>query len=173
MQDSELIAMLRETPEKGFAAVVKQYGGYVYTIAANQLRGTGTAEDIEETVSDVFVMLYQWMQTHDTAGANLRALLAVMAKRHSINRFYALTRQPVTDNIDTLLAEPQSSTPPDEQVALMETVRALGEPDSEIILRRYYFGQTSKEIGAALGMKPNTVDQRLSRALKKLREALS
>ena len=92
MQDSELIAMLRETPEKGFAAVVKQYGGYVYTIAANQLRGTGTAEDIEETVSDVFVMLYQWMQKHDTAGANLRALLAVMAKRHSINRFYALTR---------------------------------------------------------------------------------
>ena len=55
----------------------------------------------------------------------------------------------------------------------METVRALGEPDSEIILRRYYFGQTSKEIGAALGMKPNTVDQRLSRALKKLREVLS
>ena len=174
MQDSELLRLLQEAPEKGFAALIRQYGGYVYTIAANRLRGTGTAEDIEETVSDVFVQFYRWMQTHDVADADLRALLAVIAKRRSINRFNALTKQPAADSFETLLSEPQShETAPDEHVLLMEAVRSLGQPDSEIILRRYYFGQTSNEIGAALGMQPNTVDQRLSRGLKKLRECLS
>ena len=171
MQDSDLIALLQTDPERGFTALVRQYGGYVYTIVANKLRGTGTAEDIEETVSDVFAQFYTWMQSHDLAGTNLRALLAVIAKRHSINRFYALTRHPAAEPIDTLPTEPAAAAP-DEQILLIETVKSLGEPDSEIILRRYYFGQSSKEIGAALGMKPNTVDQRISRGLKKLREIL-
>ena len=174
MQDSELLAMLRDTPEAGLAAIMKQYTGYVYTIAANQLRDTGTQEDIEETVSDVFLTFYRWQQTHTTAGMHLRALLAVIAKRQSINRFYVLTRQPHTDAFEELLTEPHSKDiAPDERITLIQAVQSLGIPDSEIILRRYYFGQSSKEIGAALNMKPNTVDQRLSRGLKKLREILS
>ena len=174
MQDSELLALLRDTPEAGLAAIMKQYTGYVYTIAAIKLRGTGTAEDIEETVSDIFVTFYRWQQTHETAGTNLRALLAVIAKRQSINRFYALTRQPHTDSFEELLTEPHTDDQtPDEHILLMQAVQSLGIPDSEIILRRYYFGQSSKEIGAALDLKPNTVDQRLSRGLKKLREILS
>ena len=173
MQDSELFTLLRESPQQGFAAIMRQYTGYVYTIAANQLRNVGSAEDIEEAVSDVFVMLYQWLQTHDPAGTSLRALLAVIAKRHSINCYHRLTKQPPADSLEQLLTEPHSSGPaPDEQIALADAVKSLGEPDSEIILRRYYIGQTSKEIGAALGMKPNTVDQRISRGLKKLREML-
>ena len=174
MTDDALLAMLHDTPEKGFAAIVRQYSGYVYTIAANQLRGVASAEDIEEAVSDVFWMLCQWLQAHDTEQVGLRALLAVMAKRHSINRYYALTKQPAADSFEQLLCVPQSGeTPPDEQVMLMQAVQALGEPDSEIILRRYYFGQSSKEIGAALDLKPNTVDQKISRGLKKLRAMLN
>jgi len=174
MQDTELLAMLRKTPEAGLTAVMKQYTAYVYTIAAGHLRQAGTAEDIEETVSDVFVTFYRWQQTHDTAGINLRALLAVIAKRQSINRFYALTRHPTSEPIENLQnILPAYENSPDEQILLMQTVESLGNPDSEIILRRFYFGQSSKEIGTALDMKPNTVDKRLSRSLLKLREMLS
>ncbi len=173
MTDDVLLAMLRETPEQGFAAIVRQYGGYVYTIAASKLSGTGTVEDIEEAVSDVFVLFYKWMQTHETDSICLRAVLAVIAKRHCINRYYALMKHPAAESFETLLTEPRSSeTPPDTQVLLMQAVQQLGEPDSEIVLRRYYFGQSSKQIGAALGIKPNTVDQKLSRSLKKLREMM-
>lgn len=173
MQDSELLTLLRESPQKGFAAIMRQYSGYVRTIAANKLRGIGSTEDIEEAVSDVFVLFYRWLQSHDPADVSLRALLAVIAKRHSINCYYKLTKHPAADSFEELLTEPHGSEPlPDEQVALTEAVKSLGTPDSEIVLRRYYFGQSSKEIGEALGIKPNTVDQRLSRALKKLREMM-
>ena len=60
----------------------------------------------------------------------------------------------------------------EERRQLLETIRSLGEPDSQIIFRRYYFGQKSKEIAADLGMTPGAVDTRLSRALGKLRSML-
>lgn len=173
MTDDALTALLRDDLERGMAELVRQYSGYVYIIVKNRLLGVGVHEDIEEAVSDVFAMFYRWMQSHDTAGASPRALLAVMAKRHAVNQYYKLTRQPVCDSLETFLSEPAGrDAAPDEHVLLMQAVQALGEPDSEIVLRRFYFGQPSKEIGAALGLKPNTVDQRLSRALKKLRGAL-
>lgn len=170
MTDEALIALLRENPERGFPVLIRQYGGYVYTIVRNRLRDCAAPEDIEETVSDVFVQLWEWMQAHPKKALHLRAMLAVIAKRRSISRFRALTGQPACEPLDALLTEPQDNAPaPDESVQLIESVRALGEPESEIILRRYYFGQSSREIGDALGLLPNTVDQKLSRALKRLR----
>lgn len=169
MTDDALTALLREQPERGMEALIRTYSGYVYIIVKNKLLGVGTHEDIEETVSDVFVQFYRWMQQHEMSGS-IRPLLAVMAKRHAINRYYALTRQPLCDSYESLLTEPaDTAIAPEDSVMLMQTVKALGEPESEIVLRRYYFGQSSAEIGAALGLKPNTVDQKLSRSLKKLR----
>ena len=173
MTDEQLIRLLRDDPERGFAALIFAYSGYVCAIARSKLGGCGTEEDIEEAVSDVFLQFYQWMQAHPDADIRIRALLAVIAKRHCINRFYALTRQPLCDSFEHLLTEPADGSPaPDESVLLMQAVLALGEPESSILLRRYYFGQSSKEIGEALGMKPNTVDKKISRSLKKLREQL-
>lgn len=173
MSDEQLMKLLRDDPERGFAELVFTYSGYVCAIARNKLNSCGTEEDIEEAVSDVFVRFYRWMQAHPEEPVNIRAMLAVIAKRHCINRFYALTRQPVCDSFEHLLSEPADGRPaPDESVLLMQAVLALGEPESEIILRRFYFGQSSMEIGEALGMKPNTVDKKLSRSLKKLREQL-
>lgn len=170
MTDEELLTLLRQDPERGFPALIRQYGGYVYTIVRNRLISCAAPEDIEETVSDVFVQLWERMRTHPEEELHLRAMLAVIARRRSISRFHALTGQPECMPLDDLLTEPHDSTAaPDEAVQLIESVRALGEPESEIILRRYYFGQSSREIGAALGLRPNTVDQKLSRALKRLR----
>ena len=51
--------------------------------------------------------------------------------------------------------------------ALVNAINKLGEPDREIIIRKYYFRQSSKEISKAIHSKPNTVDSRVHRALKR------
>ena len=56
----------------------------------------------------------------------------------------------------------------DERRRLLEAVKDLGEPDSIIIIRRFYFGQRSKEIAKDLDMTVSAVDTRLSRAITKL-----
>lgn len=52
---------------------------------------------------------------------------------------------------------------------VLEAVRALGEPDTSILLRKYYFGESSKEIADAMGLTVSNVDTRTHRALNKLR----
>ena len=54
-----------------------------------------------------------------------------------------------------------------------ETVMSLGEPDSEIFVRRYKFDEKIKDISKAMGLNISTVKARLSRGKRKLRKMLS
>ena len=55
---------------------------------------------------------------------------------------------------------------------LIKEVKALGEPDSEILMRKFYFSQSSKEIAEELNMTVSNVDTRTHRAIVKLRNKL-
>ena len=55
---------------------------------------------------------------------------------------------------------------------VFRAVRALGQPDTEIIMRKYYLGQPSREIAAAMHMSVSRVDTRAHRAVARLREML-
>ena len=57
--------------------------------------------------------------------------------------------------------------------ALIAAINALGEPDREILIRRYYYEQKPKEIALAMDMSAKQVDNRLYQTKLKLREALS
>ena len=57
----------------------------------------------------------------------------------------------------------------EEARILIRSIRALGEPDSTIVLARYYYGLGSGEIGHMTGLSPPAVRMRLRRALQKLK----
>jgi RNA polymerase sigma-70 factor (ECF subfamily) len=57
-----------------------------------------------------------------------------------------------------------------EKSELIRRVKSLGEPDSTILICRYYFNMRTKEIAQRVGLKENAVDQRLRRALVKLKQ---
>ena len=56
---------------------------------------------------------------------------------------------------------------------VLDAVNSLGEPDSTIIMQKYYYGKSSYEIADMVGMKADAVRKRLSRVLKRLRDVLS
>ena len=55
---------------------------------------------------------------------------------------------------------------------LLEKIEELGEPDSAIIIQKYFYGQNANEIGRTVNMKPATVRMRCARAMKKLHSLL-
>ena len=57
-------------------------------------------------------------------------------------------------------------------ISLMDCIDSLGEPDSFIIMKKYYMDMDSKQIAAELAMKPSAVRMRCSRAASKLKELL-
>ena len=56
--------------------------------------------------------------------------------------------------------------------ALWEAVKALGEPDTSIIVYRYFYRRKAREIGGILNLSTGAVHKRSQRAEKKIREIL-
>ena len=56
-----------------------------------------------------------------------------------------------------------------QRMALLQAVKALPKPDREILLRKYYLGQSTAEVAKALRMSVSNVNTRTHRAIGKLR----
>ena len=54
--------------------------------------------------------------------------------------------------------------------AVFSAISSLQEPDSSILIRKFYLAESSKEIATALGLSVSTVDTRAHRALQKLKK---
>ncbi len=175
MFDSSLIKLIKTDAEKGMSALVEQYTGYVHTVVKNKIASVCSVEDIEETVSDVFVAFYRQIDNIDLEKGSLSAYLAIIAKRKAIDRFNASCKgAEIYADEDCLIEIPDSINIEDEAemkclcTRLIDEINSLGEPDSTIIYRKFYLGEGSKEIAGITGLTDDNVRKRLQRALRKL-----
>jgi RNA polymerase sigma-70 factor (ECF subfamily) len=180
--DDRILEKLARHPEKGLELLMNRYMGLVYTIVSDKLTSVCDKEDIEECVSEIFFELYQARDTIDTQKSSLKSFVALVAKRKAINRYYKImSRRQRLANLEGggFAGMDEASESPADQVAgketreaLIQSIQALGEPDCEIMVRKYYLGQSSKDIAATLRLKVNTVDKKVSRGLAKLKSLL-
>ena len=176
MEDSDLLHLLKSAPETGVAQFLAQYASMIYSIVSGRTREVASEEDIEECVSDIVFEIYQKVNTIDLEKGSLQAWTSVVARNRAVNLFKKKARERErtgpSENLEfqaCVIDAEQSVLNADERRRLLEAVKAIGEPDSSIIIRRFYFGQRSKEIAKDLDMTVSTVDTRLSRAITKLR----
>ena len=52
MTDSEIITLIRSSPEKGYRALVKIYGNYVYAVVMNRVSVTANLNCHKTATSD-------------------------------------------------------------------------------------------------------------------------
>lgn len=172
MTDKELTDLLKSNPQNGLAAVVGQYSAYVYKIVSIKLNTVCTIEDMEEAVSDVFLLFYRSGKRCGFDMRSIKSYLAVIARRHCANlynRRFTNSDDISFDEIADMLGEERDNA---LESVLCDAIKSLGSTDEEIFIRRYFFGQPVKDIAHELHMKPNTVDKRISRGLIKLKKIL-
>ncbi|HML69301.1 MAG TPA: sigma-70 family RNA polymerase sigma factor [Clostridia bacterium] len=163
--------LLRRDPERALSQMLGAYTGLVYHAAAAVL-GRSSHEEIEECVNDAFLVIYKSRDRLDFSQGSVKAYLCATARNLAINRLKK--REGAQEvSLDEFVSSPSEQTESAalrnlEAEELVNAVLALGEPDSKIILYRYYFDLPSKQIAKLLGTQPNTIDQRLRRALGKL-----
>jgi RNA polymerase sigma-70 factor (ECF subfamily) len=170
--------MYRENPQAALNETVNIYGGMVYKVVFSRLAQRFAREDIEEIVSDVFVQFYRNADKIDLQKGTVKAYISVIAKNLALRRAEQLNRRdeqiPLEDVSETVVdggAAGEFERTLNRRI-LLEAVKALGKPDSDIIIMKYFYGMKSREIGAALGIKTNTVDKKISRALERLRKTI-
>ncbi|MCR5600816.1 MAG: sigma-70 family RNA polymerase sigma factor [Ruminococcus sp.] len=181
MTSRELTALMKSSPVNCHKALVKEYGRYVYAIVYNKLRGCGTSEDIEECVSDVFAALFMQCEYDLSSENDLKYLIGTIAKRKAIDYFRSLSARGshISETDEDDMRELVSDFSVDERVdrselrrVLLDKIDELGEPDSTILIQKFYYNRNSKEIAESVSMTAAAVRQRCARAMDKLRTKL-
>ena len=179
MQDDELMNILKTDPNTGMTLLLAQYAGLVHSIVKHKLAGqTFCDADIEHCVADTFSEFYCDLDKFQKAAGSIRAWLCVIARNNAYDCLRRHKKEAGTLSLDAEgIAEPWDTTFSVEEALvtkefreeLLREIKALGEPDSTILLRKYYLSESSKEIAASLNLTVSAVDTRTHRAILKLR----
>ena len=116
-----------------------------------------------------------------TLQKGLQKCIAAAARNRAIDRYHRLSNDNKVISFDDEVTKQISSdedTEADVENAetaklLLEKIKMLGKPNSDIIIQKYYFGRNSFEIARILKMNPVTVRSSLRRSMKKLKKFLS
>lgn len=178
ISDSQLIFLLQKKPEAGLKKLNHLYGGLVYTIINGRLSNSLSEQDVEECTSDVLYEVYEKLEIINLEKGSLKGFIALTAKRRAIDHWRkAQIKGSILslDNENTLQLSANVDLQQELELAefktsLVHAITDLGHPDSEILIRKFYYNQRTKEIAKILHMKENTIDQRVKRSLEKLRK---
>jgi len=178
MEDRHIIKLLFARAESAIDALAKQFGTRLFAKASNIL---GDPRDAEESVSDTYLAL--WNAIPPQNPNPLAAYVYKVGRNIALKRLRTVTALQRCSAYDLSLEELAGCLP---DTALQDTLdaRELGRcidrfldtqsRESRIIfLRRYWFGDSIREIALALRMKEGTVSVRLNRTRNALKDYLN
>lgn len=166
-----LTQRLKRHDEDAFEEVMNKYLPLVSNIVYNIGRDRLSKEDMEETISDIFVIL--WNNTDKIIEGKLQGYLCRIARTKALDRL-SKHKKPQTLDIEELEIQSDFSMEVTAEIddvteILHELIDELHEPDREIMLRYYYYQQTAPIIAKILRMNKETVNSKLRRNKEKLR----
>ena len=131
-------------------------------------------------MGDVFSAVFISYDRNGKFDGDLKGFIGTIASRTAIQMYRKLVRHSDTVYLEDELNETADTERVEErternamQRTLLRLIKSLGEPDSDIILQKYYYNMNSNEIADKHSMSPASVRMRCSRALKKLKDLLS
>lgn len=174
MKDEKLIKLLKSNPEKGMKTLIDLYFPLVSRVIKGKLAPSFCAADIEGCIAETFSEFYLDINKFSSNSGNIRGWLCTIAKNNAtdyLRRYYK--QASFTEEADGDIADDFSLQGDFEdknrRELLIKAIKDLGHPDSEIIIRKYFFEQASKDIAKAMNLSVSNVDTRTHRAINKLR----
>jgi RNA polymerase sigma-70 factor (ECF subfamily) len=174
LEDSRIVLLLKNKPSDGLYEIINKYRSFVAAITGRILRGN--QQDVEECIDDTFLSVWKAAGDADNEIENLKGYLACTARNTAINRYRQLARLHVVDIDEIDVAEENDMLltfeNKDNSIALQELIAAMGQPDREIFIRKYFLFEKVKDIAAQTQLDEIQVKNRLYRGKQKLRRQL-
>lgn len=161
---SLLVSRIRAGQADAIGELYAQIGG---TLGALAQRLTGSRQDAEDVVHDVFLGLPEALKHYDERGqfdAWLRRVTARVALTRVRNRQRLRER-----GIESDVPHEPTALSLDDKLAVMTAVDALPDGLHTVIVLKMIEGYSHEEIAVLLGITPRASEQRLYRAVKTLR----
>lgn len=178
MADEEILNLILNREEKGLSFLAEKYEKLLIYIAAGILGSR--IRDVEECVNDTYLKFWNNAKTYDMAKASMATYLKVIIRNTAINRLRDLKRHEDKahneDFLDIAATYADSKQNIENKIEnkekaqhLSRIIASLKEKDKELILRKYFYVQSSKVIAEAMNMTVTAVDSRLSRLRVKMK----
>lgn len=178
MEDRKLICLIQQSPDKGIHKAMQLYGKAVNTICRSILQ---ECEDglVDEAVSDTFFKLWKNSQQFSLEkGFSLKSWLYSIARNTAIDirrkngyPLISLDEEMEQEPVSNIMVETEVQKKEVRQI-LHEVIEALGEPDSQVFLLKYFLYMKNKEIAAKLQISEKKTENILYRGKSKLKEML-
>ena len=177
MNDERMITAIKNRNEAAINEVITKYSKLLWSVAGAVLNNIGSTQDVEECVADAFIYLWEHPEKYNPQRGKLKTWLSIVVRTQAVNRYREISKRNTISVEDTdfiaQLGVVDNILESETRRTLLAAINALGEPDREILIRRYYYDQKPKEIAYALDMSVKQVDNRLYQTKLKLRELLS
>ena len=179
MDDQRIIELFFSRSEEAIAALSQKYGGACQRLASNIL---GSPRDAEECVNDTW--LGTWNAIPPERPRSLSAYIARITRNLSLDRYsYNMAGQrstALTQAFEELEPWLSTGTGNPEQVfdqrhfhaVMNDFLRALPKETRIFFLRRYWYGDSIREIADAFRVSEAKVKTSLFRTRQRLRETL-
>ena len=179
LDDSKIIALFYERSQQGITELSEKYGRLCMKIAVNILKST---EDAEECVNDAFLAV--WNTVPPENPSPLKTYLIRIVRNTAVKRYHKNTAVKRNSFYDTALSELEevlySDNNTEDDLDIKEITEAtnrflegISEENRVFFIRRYYFGDSVKDIAGMCGRAPHFVSVRLMRTRESLRKYLT
>jgi len=154
------------------AQLFEQEGAALVRLARLFTDDRNAAEDL---VQEAFIRLHKSahrIRSSTKAAPYLRSIVINLARDHNRRGLMSLRHQEAPPAGTSPEAPEDRLLLNEEQMLLLEEVRALSPRQRDCILLRFYLELSEREIADALGISPNSVKTHCRRGLASLRETI-
>ena len=177
--DEDIVKLLAERNQRSIELIVQRYEKLIRYIAVTILHNRESS--VEECMNDVYMKIWTHGAEYDYQRASFKTYLKAITRNTALNYLRKMKRLEELegmDEADTLQSEyidysqnlEQKVIYQEEVQILNRILKALRKKDKELVLRRFYYLQSTRQIAEAMGMTENAVDSKLSRLRKKIRK---
>ena len=174
MDFEKLTERLQNNDENALEEIIEKFTPLVSTIIYNLSGGILSTSDMEEVTSDTFITL--WYNREKIQADKLKGYLCCIAKNKAKDKLKSINRHK-TVNIEEMDFEDKLVVPETIEnkiitEALCAALDQIGDPDREIMIRHYYYYQSSTEISEKMSLNSETVKSKIKRTREKLKKIL-
>lgn len=170
--ENKLLLRLKNRDVNALNEAIEIYTPYLSTVLYNMAGNKLFKEDVEEIISDVFVVLWKNVESIDLTKGTVRSYIAKIAQNYALKSLNKQKNYIPIDEVD-IIDENDFVYKNSISALVWNAVMRLGEPDNEIFVRYYRFGERLRDISKATGIKISTIKTKLLRGRIKLKKFLS
>ncbi len=174
IEESTLIAGLRSKDKAAFEYLYDNYSGALYGAVFRIIR---KEEIAEEVLQDIFLKIWDKIESYDAAKGRLFTWMLNLAKNQAIDktRSKEISRENKTGGLENFVSgvnKREFSEQKIEGIGVKEILNVLSEDQRFIVDQLYFKGYSQSELAEEFNIPLGTVKTRLRLAMKQLRVIL-